>query len=76
MYGPRDTFDKEGLFTTPPIIFEKKYSFASDYINSLQVAIDHFFSIVKFYKKFVDYDYYKGLETVKLLLDCEKNIKI
>ena len=43
IYGPRDTFDNSGLFTTPPIIYNTSYSFSLDYINSLQSAVDHFF---------------------------------
>ena len=74
IYGPRDTFDNSGLFTTPPIIYNTSYSFSLDYINSLQSAVDHFFSIVNLHNKFNDYDYYKSLEAVKLLLECEKKI--
>ena len=73
IYGPRDTFDNSGLFTTPPIIYNTSYSFSLTILIT-QSAVDHIFSIVNLHNKFNDYDYYKSLEAVKLLLDCEKKI--
>ena len=39
---PRDTFDKNNFFITPPIFFTKKFNMQNDYNSSLKNSFDFF----------------------------------
>ena len=45
--SPRNTFNSEGLFISPPIKNKKKFSMQEDYNNSLRNSIDYFLHFVR-----------------------------
>ena len=45
--SPRNTFNSEGLFISPPIKNKKKFSMQEDYNNSLINSIDYFLHFVR-----------------------------
>ena len=47
IFSPRDTFDSNGFFISPPIIEEKIFDFASEYNNSLIDSLNYFLKHVK-----------------------------
>ncbi len=45
--GPRDAFNKEGFFISPPILFRKKFNHNNDYKLSLEKSMNYFLNCVK-----------------------------
>ncbi len=75
VFSPRDTFNKEGFFISPPKVMKKNYSFNDDYNNSLQSSVDYFFSVVKNKSEFDNFYYDVSIKTMKILFDCENQIQ-
>lgn len=42
IYSPRDSFDKEGLFSNPPKIYSVDFNLSNDVENSLKKSLDFF----------------------------------
>lgn len=47
IYSPRDTFNSEGFFVSPPIVHKYCFSMENDYQDSLEKSLDYFISHVK-----------------------------
>jgi len=72
--SPRDTFDKRGLFISPPIFHKSKFSIQDDYTNSLEKSFNYFLiHIIK--KKDMNINHFQAsLLTNRLIIDL-KNYK-
>ena len=68
---PRDTFNKEGFFITPPKYISEVYSFELDYQNSLQSAVNYFLSQAISGESFSTIDFDLSLETTKLVFEAQ-----
>jgi len=67
--SPRDTFDEEGLFKSPPIIEETSLNLKDDYVESLKKSLDYFLKHVKNSQK-INLKYFNSsIETNRLILD-------
>ena len=66
--SPRDTFDKNGLFTDPPVCFKSNFSIPNDIENSLKKSLDYFISHVKKDDKFDLGLFENSLQTNRLIL--------
>jgi predicted dehydrogenase len=69
--APRDTFNKEGFFITPPECISNKYSFELDYQDSLKSAVNHFITHAISGESFSIVDFDLSLETTKLVCDAQ-----
>ena len=69
--APRDTFNKEGFFITPPEYISDKYSFELDYQNSLRSAVNFFMSHAISGESFSIVDFDLSVETTKLVFDSQ-----
>ena len=67
--GPRDSFDKSGLFKTPPIIYQKKLKGINEYNHSMNKSIDYFLKIVKQKKSFNKNLLETSIQTNRFLLN-------
>ena len=71
--SPRNTFDKNGLFTDPPICFKSNFSIPNDIENSLKKSLDYFISHVKKDEN-LDLELFENsLQTNRLILNL-KNV--
>jgi hypothetical protein len=71
IYGPRDTFNKDNNFTTPPLIEKKEIKMECDYMDSLSKSFDFFITHVA-NKENIDVSLYnEGLATNKFLLEMQ-----
>ena len=66
--SPRDTFDKDGFFTDPPIYDESNFSIQDDVENSLKKSLDYFLTCVKKGEKFDIGLFKNSIETNRLIL--------
>ena len=46
-YSPRDTFDTNGMFTSPPLVDSVYLGYGAAWRESLKSSIDHFINVVK-----------------------------
>ena len=65
---PRDTFDKDNFFVSPPTLFTKKFNMQNDYYLSLKNSFDFFISNVLNKKEFDISLYETSLDTTQLTL--------
>lgn len=73
LHFPRDTFDKEGRFTTPPVVKEETVDIKKDYANSLKKSFEFFISQVK-QKKDINISYFDAsLLSNRILLEIQDN---
>jgi len=70
--SPRDTFDKNGLFTKPPISFQSDFSISNDIENSLKKSLDYFISHVKENKNFDLKHFNTSMQTNRLILELKE----
>ncbi len=67
--SPRDTFNSEGFFVSPPIVQKHSFSMENDYQDSLQKSLDYFISHIK-EKTPIDLDHFNAsLRTNEMLLN-------
>jgi len=74
IYSPRDTYDKNKFFTTPPIYEKQSFSTTLDYENSLSESIKLFISKIKNHENFDIKDYDLSLQSNKIILELEEKI--
>ena len=67
--SPRDTFDSDGFFITPPVSEKKNFVFVDEYNNSLRNSICYFFNHVKDGKIIPLHQFQVSISTNKLILD-------
>ena len=65
---PRDTFDKDNFFVSPPTLFTKKFNMQNDYYSSLKNSFNFFISNVVNKKEFDISLYETSLDTTQLTL--------
>mgnify|MGYP001247644880 FL=1 len=65
---PRDTFDKDNFFVSPPTLFTKKFNMQNDYHSSLKNSFNFFISNVLNKKEFDISLYETSLDTTQLTL--------
>ena len=71
IYSPRDTFDTNGLFISPPKVVTRNFSLPEDVENSLEKALDYFINIIKM-KKEIPIKYFEtSIETNKIILELK-----
>ena len=69
---PRDTFNENNFFISPPILFSKKFDMQNDYSLSLKNSFDFFISHV-LDKKELDLSLYEtSMKTTQLILELRK----
>ncbi len=68
VYSPTNTFDKNGFFKKPPIIYKNKISSQRDYNKSLQNSVNYFLKIVKKKLQFNKKDFICSINSNKLIL--------
>jgi len=66
--GPTATYDKEGFFKVPSILFSKNISGENDNKNSLEESILYFLDIAIKNKKFSNHHFQSAIESNKLML--------
>jgi len=72
IHSPRDTFDKDGLFTNPPIIRSLDFNLSEDIENSLRKSLDFFISIVQT-KEEIPIEYFdKSVTTNRIILQWKE----
>jgi len=69
--APRDTFNEEGFFITPPEYYRDEYSFEVDYQSSLQAAVNTFLNQASSGEGCSIVDFDLSLKTTKLVLDAQ-----
>lgn len=69
--APRDTFNENGFFVTPPDCVKYEYSFESDYQSSLRTAVNFFITRALSGGNFSIVDFDLSLKTTKLVLDAQ-----
>ena len=69
VHTPRDTFDKNNFFISPPISFTQKFNMQEDYKSSLKNSFDFFISHVVDNKEFDISLYEASLKTTQLILE-------
>jgi hypothetical protein len=76
IYSPRDTFDKNGLFSNPPKISNVDFNLSMDAENSLRKSLDFFINRVKM-KEDIPIKYFDAsVNTNRIILqlkEIEKN---
>jgi predicted dehydrogenase len=71
LHGPRDTFNKNNCFITPPLIEKKALNANDDYINSLHKSLDFFITHAR-KGDYFDIKYFNiGLSSNKFLLEMQ-----
>ena len=70
--SPRDTFDKNGLFTNPPTFFQSDFSIPNDIENSLKKSLDYFISHVRETKNFDLKHFDTSMQTNRLILELKE----
>ena len=73
--SPRNTFDKNNLFITPPIILRKKFNMQQDHSTSLKKSIEFFISHVTQKIPFKNELFETSIRTTDLLLKIKKVVK-
>jgi len=73
--SPRNTFDKNNLFITPPIILRKKFNMQQDHSTSLKKSIEFFISHVTQKIPFKNELFETSIGTTDLLLKIKKDVK-
>jgi predicted dehydrogenase len=69
IYSPRDTFNENGSFTTPPIVLSNEFNLENVYADSLKNSLDYFISNV-LNKQPINLDHFKtSLATNRLILE-------
>lgn len=68
---PRDTFNEDGFFITPPEHYRNEYSFDADYQLSLRAAVNTFLSSALSGEGCSITDFDLSLKTTKLVLDAQ-----
>ncbi len=71
--GPRETFDENGLFSTPPIITRRKVNI---YRDSLKSSVDYFLKVVESAGKFEETSAQNNLLSTELFLDILDGIEV
>jgi hypothetical protein len=74
VHTPRDTFDKNNFFTSPPICFTQKFNMQDDYKSSLKNSFDFFISHVFNEKEFDISLYETSLKTTQSILELRSEI--
>lgn len=74
VYSPRDTYDKNKFFITPPIYKKQPFSTISDYENSLTESVRLFISKINKYESFDINDFNSSLQSNKIILELEEKI--
>lgn len=69
IHTPRDTFDENDFFISPPISFKQKFNMQSDYKSSLKNSFDFFISHVLNKKEFDVSLYETSLKTTQSILE-------
>jgi predicted dehydrogenase len=69
VHTPRDTFDKNNFFISPPISFTEKFNMQEDYKSSLKNSFDFFISHIVDNKEFDISLYEASLKTTQLILE-------
>ena len=70
--SPRDTFDKKGFFSSPPVYQKKSFVMTKDYDDSLKKSMDFFISHVKNNKRLQLKNFESSLDTNEILLKLKK----
>lgn len=73
--SPRDVFNHEGHFTTPPALISENYSSEKDYQYSIQNSVNYFFSHFENNAVFKEDDYQMSLDTMNLVLEGQNLLK-
>ena len=68
--SPRDTFDESGLFISPPKYKSLKYSFDSDYQDSLKMSLENFVTHLIAKRDFSEKDFDTSLGSTALIFDA------
>jgi len=71
-YSPRNTFDSNGFFKSPPIKNKRKFLMKNDYENSLKKSLDYFFTTIKINKSTNLIHFQNSLITNRLILNLSK----
>ena len=69
---PRNTFDENNFFISPPILLSKKFNMQDDYSLSLKNSFDFFISHVLDKKEFDMLLYETSMKTTQLILELKK----
>ncbi len=73
-FYPRDTFDDDGFFDTPPKMHEETVNTKLHYKNSLQSSVDYFLTHIKNREPFQISDFDLSLSTNKQILNLKNNL--
>jgi predicted dehydrogenase len=72
IHSPRDTFDKDGLFTDPPINRSLNFNLSEDGENSLRKSLDFFINKVQT-KEEIPIEYFDtSVTTNRIILQCKE----
>jgi len=67
--GPRNSFDRNGFFKKPPIIYQKKLNDINEYNYSMKKSIDYFLKIAIYKKSFNEKLIKTSIKTNRFLLN-------
>tara|TARA_A100001011_G_scaffold300224_1_gene313524 strand:+ start:34198 stop:35133 length:936 start_codon:yes stop_codon:yes gene_type:complete len=70
--GPRNTFNKKGLFISPKILKHERMNQSKDYVESLRKSIKYFFKTLKNNQRFSKNENKLSLLSNKLMLNNQK----
>lgn len=73
IYSPRDTFNSQGYFISPPTTSTNIFNMEKDYDESLRKSLDYFISIIKDQKQIDITHFNSSLSVNKLLLDLHNH---
>jgi predicted dehydrogenase len=71
--SPRDTFNKEGLFSRPPKVLEESINDDEMYLESLKDSVSYFLSHCSKKEPFPSIFFDRSFETNKIVLEIGKN---
>ena len=72
IFSPRDTFDNEGLFISPPKIHEEEFTIEDDIQDSLRNSLE-FFILKAINKEEIPIEYFNtSISTNKIILELKK----
>ncbi len=74
--SPRNTFNKNNLFISPPVILKKNFNIQHDYNTSLQKSFEFFISHANQKILFKKESFETSLETMSVILKLKKGFKI
>jgi len=69
IFSPRDTFDSDGFFITPPILNKENFIFKDEYEISLRNSVNYFLNHVKNQNNLPLNQFQVSMATNKLILD-------